>query len=672
MRYNRRRIGAALLSAGALSAATCCGYAQTTSLPSVEKALKAPVGDARIGAYQVQQFLMARIPRLPHPPAPEAWQAEAERLRKHTLDDIAYHGWPREWIDSPPHFEQMAVIETRHGYRIRKLRYEIVPGFWSTALLYEPTVTSGHIPAILNVLGHEPAGTAAEYEQKRCINFAKRGIMALNLQWPAFGELSQIGNRHDFGAQLNLVGSNVLGFFYLAMRRGLDYLATLPQVDTARIGMTGLSGGGWQTAILSALDKRIAASAEIAGIGSRESNLTRPNDTDEVEENAPDIMQGQDYPDFIAMRAPLPTLLIHNSVDSCCFRAPLVQPYIYTNVQRFFALFNAADALQWHENFDPGTHNYQRDNREQAYRFFTTEFHLPDAASEIFSDAEVRTPEELAVSLPPGNLTIVELARKLAAEIHRQPFPADTASRSAWIRKQRDELKTVLRYEPVSIAEDLRAGNGLGLDFNYRTYRFQFSNGLSATGVWLQEASAPPLQPAVIVLKDAGFHDAANTVSTHVDRGEEVLALNLLFNGPEAPGAPDTVDWAMLADAAGARPLGLEVAQLIAVARWLRTTDHPPQLTLETDGMRSQVVAIAAAALEPELFSNIESRNAIKSLSSLLSIPVPIRSAPELFCLDLYKDFDIDLMQQLATPVEIRTITEAGLRGPWDLKGYGP
>ncbi len=617
IRRNKRGHGQkALLSSAAFIVFSSIGSGQTTSLPSVERALQVPVQSPAVGAFQMQQFLMARVPPLPHPASVEAWKTEAERLRTHTLNDIAYHGWPSEWVNASPHFEQVGVIETGHGYRIHKLRYEIVPGSWSTALLYEPSAASSSVPAVLSVLGHEPAGTAVEYEQKRCINLAKRGILALNLQWPAFGELSQVGNRHDYAAQLNLVGSNAFGFFYLAMRRGLDYLETLQQVDKSRIGMTGLSGGGWQTVMLSGLDKRIAVSVEVAGIGSRESNFTRPHDTDEVEESAPDLLRGQDYPDFVAMRAPRPTLLVHNAVDSCCFRAPLVKPYIYDNVKPMFGLFGAADALQWHENFDPGTHNYQRDNREQAYRFFSREFHLPALDSEIFSDAEIMDPHELAVELPAGNLTILDLARKLAAQIRRQPVPQEGAARSAWLRHNREELKSVLRYEPVSLAQPFRVANGLGLDFNYLAYSFLFSNGLSATAISLQESNSPPNSPAVVVLNDEGFEGAAKTVSEHVDRGERVLALNLLFSGSEAPGFPDTVDWAMLADASGARPLGLEVAQLIAVARWYRTGDSTTRMEVETNGIRSQVVAAAAAALEPELFSTITSQNAMISFLS--------------------------------------------------------
>ena len=111
------------------------------------------------------------------------------------------------------------------GYRIRKLRYEIVPGFFSAALLYEPTGPAARRPAILNVNGHVgPPGKTVEYKQKRCITFAKNGIIALNLEWLGFGELSAKGNSHWYAPHLDLVGANGVGLFYLAMRKGLDYL----------------------------------------------------------------------------------------------------------------------------------------------------------------------------------------------------------------------------------------------------------------------------------------------------------------------------------------------------------------------------------------------------------------------------------------------------------------
>ena len=651
---------------------------QATSLPSVEQALEKPVQPFAVTEFQLQQYLMARIPPLPSPTTPAQWKTEQQRLRRHILGEIAYHGWPHEWIDSAPRFEQVGVIETDHGYRIRKLRYEIVPGFMSTALLYEPEKIAGRAPAILNVIGHEPEGIAVEYEQKRCINFAKRGIIALNLGWMGFGELSQPENAHDYSAHLSLVGSNALGFFYLAMRRGLDYLAALPEVDSTRLGVTGLSGGGWQTVLLSALDERVAVSVEVAGVGSRESNLTRPLDTDEIEEDAPDLTQGEDYPEFIAMRAPHPTLLIHNAVDSCCFLAPLVRPYVYDQVKPFFQMFGASDALAWHENFDPGTHNYQLDNREQAYRFFTEHFHLPVAESEIFSDGEIRTAQELTIGVPADNLTILGLARKLVRQIKREPIPADGAQRSSWIASERGKLKSVIRYTPVSALRVLRMNNGRGTDldgrgvsFQFLSYRFDLSNGLSATGIWFKENAAPQNAPPTIVLNDKGYNAAGEAVSEHVDHGEQVLALDLLFNGATVPESPDPSDWEMLVDSSGERPLGLEVAQLITTANWLRSTGHS-QVQVETDGIRSQVIAVMAAAIEPDAFSRVVSRNAMKSLAYLVDTPVPFRSAPELFCLDLYKDVDLDSLGALAAPVKLTITTLADVPGPLKVKSNTP
>jgi hypothetical protein len=98
-------------------------------------------------------------------------------------------------VEAQPKFEDLGIAGSGPGYRIRKLRYEIVPGSQSTAILYEPAVIRGKIPAILNVNGHDPDGKAAEYKQKRCINQARQGILSLNLEWIGFGELSNRENR---------------------------------------------------------------------------------------------------------------------------------------------------------------------------------------------------------------------------------------------------------------------------------------------------------------------------------------------------------------------------------------------------------------------------------------------------------------------------------------------
>src|SRR5438034_10264043 len=232
-----------------------------SSPPPLEPILSQKIQAAEVTAWQLRKYVMDHVPAQFSPHSALEWTAEAKRLRQHLLEAIVFHGWPKEWVNSQPRFDDLGLVGSGNGYRMRKLQYEIVPGFQSTGILYEPEHPAGKVPAILNVNGHEYLrGKAVEYKQKRCINFAKRGILSLSLEWLGYGELFRRENQHWFGAHLDLAGANEIGLFYLAMRRGLDFLVSHPMVDGNRVGMTGLSGGGWQTIVLSSLDERVKVS----------------------------------------------------------------------------------------------------------------------------------------------------------------------------------------------------------------------------------------------------------------------------------------------------------------------------------------------------------------------------------------------------------------------------
>jgi len=132
-----------------------------------------------------------------------------------------------------------------------------------------------------------------------------------------------------------------------------------------------------------------------------------------------------------------------------------------------------------------------------------------------------------------------------------------------------------------------------------------------------------------------------------------VLALDTILNGATMPEETDPGAWAMMLATDGKRPLGIEVEQLLAVSRWLRTESGRPNIRVQTVGMRSQIVAMIAAALSPDLYGTVVSDDAIESLGSLIDGPLVFRTAPELFCLDLYKYFDVDLFAAMAEPVRV-------------------
>jgi hypothetical protein len=117
-------------------------------------------------AFELRSYLLKKVPRPPAPTNAEQWSAEAQQLRRRFLDEVVFHGWPRQWVEAPPRFEDLGPIPAGKGYRMRKLRYEIVPGFFSTAILYEPENLRGKVPGVVNVNGHVgAAGTAVEYKQ---------------------------------------------------------------------------------------------------------------------------------------------------------------------------------------------------------------------------------------------------------------------------------------------------------------------------------------------------------------------------------------------------------------------------------------------------------------------------------------------------------------------------
>ncbi len=618
--------------------------AETRDLaPILKEEILAPA----VALSELREHIVARVAKPPAPRSAEQWTAASKALRQRLVEEVVFHGWPKAWVESAPRFEETGVLEGS-GYRIRKLRFEIVPGFVSAALLYEPLVASGKSAAILNVYGHVgPPGKAVEYEQKRRITFARNGIFALSLEWPGFGELSQAGNSHWYAGHLDLVGAHELGFFYLAMRRGLDYLYEHPAVDRERIGMTGLSGGGWQTIVLSALDERVRASAPVAGFnGMAAKAVARAyGDTGDPEQSAADLFQSIDYPHLAALVAPRPLLLAFNAADECCFRSGMVKPVIERPARAVFELYGKGGDLVWHENRDPGTHNYQLDNREQAYRFFGRAFGVPALLTDSpEATSELRSYDELVVGLPADNLTILELARRIASGFSREALAPDAA---------RARLTRVVRFRPAQVERAWHVASTRQRGVETASYRLRMSDGLSASAVWLKAVSSRDDAPATILLDDAGRGQAAVEAAERLNRGEQVLALDLAFTG-EAWSERETRRLQQNLNGLGERPLGIQAAELVAAARWLSARSASSRPRLETRGIRSQLTALVAAALDPGAFSEIVVRDGMKSLGHALDKPVEYLDAPDLFCLDLYKEFDVSSLTTLASPTRVR------------------
>lgn len=152
----------------------------------VRTALSRPVLNPNQATMEVQVYTGSRVPAIAAKSTPAEWTNYADRLRKEALERVILRGEARRWSDFKGRVEWQDTIEGP-GYRVRKLRYEVVPGLWTPALLYEPSTLSGKAAAVLNVNGHDPDGNATNYIQERCINLAKRGLLAPSM-WSGLEE----------------------------------------------------------------------------------------------------------------------------------------------------------------------------------------------------------------------------------------------------------------------------------------------------------------------------------------------------------------------------------------------------------------------------------------------------------------------------------------------------
>ena len=123
--------------------------------------------------------------------------------------------------------------------------------------------------------------------------------------------------------------------------RVIDYLTTRPEIDPARIGAIGCSGGGTITALTTALDPRIATTGVACYTTSFDALLPSIGPQDGEQSIPGFIAAGLDFPDWIELAAPRPYGVLATYSDMFPFagaRSTVIE------ARRFYALFDPANA----------------------------------------------------------------------------------------------------------------------------------------------------------------------------------------------------------------------------------------------------------------------------------------------------------------------------------------
>jgi len=603
---------------------------------------------------EIQSYTENRVPLMPALKSAAEWENEAARLRREALNDVIFRGEASQWRDAKSKVEWLDTIAGGPGYTIRKLRYEALPGLWIPALLYLPEKITGKVPVHLAVNGHDAVGKAAPYKQIRCINLAKRGVISLNAEWLGMGQLRSPGFAHYTMNQLDLCGSSGIAPFYLAMSRALDILLALPEADPQRVAVSGLSGGGWQTIFISALDTRVTLANPVAGYSSFRTRARNFGDLGDSEQTPSDLATVVDYTHLTAMLAPRGALLTYNAKDQCCFATDHALQPLLDAAQPVFKLFKADAKLRWHSNHVPGTHNFDQENREVFYRMLGDTFFPGDMkfdAKELAVEAEVKKAEELNVPLPADNLDFNQLATRLAKDLPRGISTALSVVPSSRLQQaQRALLGGAVHAKHYTVTAEL-AGAETTNDVTATHWRLRMGDAWTVPAVELTQG-AP--RTTVILVGDVGRKGLSAEAAQLLADGHRVVAVDPFYFGESRIAQKDFL-FALLVAAVGDRPLGLQASQLTATARWLSTERKLGPVKLISVGPRASVFSTVAAALEEKAIAGLELRNPLGSLKEIIAKNVGVNQQPELFCFGLLEQFDVPQLRALVAPRPVVT-----------------
>jgi hypothetical protein len=196
-----------------------------------------------------------------HLPLPQfsnlaAWEQRKTFLRKQILISAGLSPMPEK---TPLHAQMFGKILEK-DYTIEKVLLEPLPGFYLGGNLYRPRNGKAKHPGILNPQGHWPYGRLENeplYSGPSLgISLARQGYVVFAYDMVGYTDTIQLPHRFG-GPEQRLWSFGPLGLQLWDSIRSLDFLASLDDVDATRLGITGASGGGTQTFLLTAVDDRI-------------------------------------------------------------------------------------------------------------------------------------------------------------------------------------------------------------------------------------------------------------------------------------------------------------------------------------------------------------------------------------------------------------------------------
>jgi hypothetical protein len=490
------------------------------------------------------------------PSSREAWQRRAAQLRRQVL--VAAGLWPMP-NKSPLHAVIHGKVD-RGQYTVEKVFFESWPGHYVTGNLYRPKCREGKLPAVLSPLGHWPQGRFTDVDRKearqlivdgaerfesgarspmqaRCVQLARMGCVVFHYDMVGYADSRQL--QHNAGTRPETSDPKAWGFYspqaearlqsifglqtYNSIR-ALDFLCSLPDVDPARIGVTGESGGGTQTFILCAIDPRPVVAMPVVMVSTAMQGGCAC-------ENGLYLRIGTGNIELAGLFAPKPLGLI--AADDWTNE---IATKGLPELKKLYRLF-AADDMVMAKPLLQFPHNYNFVSRGVMYKWFNKHLKLKLEEPIVEEDFQLLSEAEMSVwdaqhPVPPtGTEYERTLLRQMTDDARRQMerlVPNDAASLNEYRRIVGGAVETMIgRGLPApgelqaakSQSQDFAGGRMTKFLLRYPAHgeelpavRLDPKNWNHRTVIWLDRSGKQSLftasgspRPGVLRLLDKGF-----------------------------------------------------------------------------------------------------------------------------------------------------------------------
>jgi dienelactone hydrolase len=574
-------------------------------------------------------------------PATKAdWEQRSAAVRRQI--QVATGLWP--FPERTPLNAKIFGRTERPDFTVDKVAFESVPGHFVTGLLFRPKGKTGPFPAVLSPHGHE--GRLWDYGEKgvrqmiangqerfersgrypqlaRCATLARLGCVVFIPDMLGYADSVQISSAvaHKFakqrpeldtperwgffGVQAEGRLQSILGVQAWNALRAVDFLVSLPDVDAARIGVTGSSGGGTQTLIVCALDPRPAVSFPQGMVStSMQGGCTC--------ENACYLRVGTGNVEFAALMAPKPTAM---TAANDWTKEMMTKGY--PELEKLYAMMGAKGAVKC-ANQILFPHNYNYVTRAMMYSWFNRPLRLGREEPILEEDFEPLTPAEYTV-------WDAEHPKPESGDAVETAFLKSIADASD---RQLAALAPAARRELTARAYDVMVGRGVPpagtvsrekVDKKNSGDRWLFTDLLRHDGEELPLISLHPKgrnwNGKVVIWADgagkAGLFSRGSEprpeVASLLDAGFSVLAADLLYQGDflvdgnplrEQPRVKNPRESAAFTQGYNPPLFARRVHDLLTVVSFVVNDEHAPKETIlvGTNGAGPWVAAARAQA----------------------------------------------------------------------------